>query len=801
MANFADFVDDTKLTIQTFDDSEERRRKGTPRGELAQIFLYDAEKINNLQAEGAGVFFTVNPQAEHGKRGTDNTTSFARLALDLDITKESQGATNEDRSSKKKELFEKVKNLPIPPNKVFITKNGAQPLWEFSDPRELRTIEERRAANEQYKSLVLGICKVLGHSSEGDSIARVIRLPGTLHLKSPNDPYKIEYQKLNKIKPAFREFLEAYPPIPQKNNSNNSSLVSLEESVRVSEGERHIKMQRLAVSLLSRRYNPKEVWDTMVLINQTYRDKEGNPSPLDSPDMQRIFTDACSYIGRDSSLNSQSLKWPDPPAEEAFSGLAGEIVRTIEPDSEVDPTAILLNFLIAFGSVIGSRPHFIVGATRHGMNEFGIIVGKTSKARKGTAWDYIERIFREIDPAWKHISGLSSGEGIISYIRDPIIRKKVNKKTEEIEEEIEDEGVADKRAMFIESEFARTLKAMDRTGSTLSEVIKSAWDGKNLATIIKSSLTSTNPHVSILAHVTQEELIKRLHESEVFNGFGNRFTFACVRRIKPIPSPRLGDSELFAMVEKVRDAVNFAVRVEEMTRTPEAEAYWRNWYHENYKKEKFGLIGAITDRDDAHVLRRQCLYALLDKSAVVELRHIKSAIAVEEYSERSVEYIFHNISGNSLASTIYQKLLPDPNGQAREDISKYLSHHRSSDEISKALSELEESGLAKRIKESTDGRPKEIWKAVTSEESEKSTSEELNSLPSLNSHDESKAINAEKPLEPVNSSEPTTGISTAEQKILSPNIGVQEKSGDSIAQQGAEEDNAPKFGDPIPERF
>lgn len=332
--------DTSKLTIQTFHDSEESRRKGTSRGELARIFLYDAERIKNLQSEGAGVFFTVNPQKEQDKRGTDNTTQFARVALDLDIAKESQSATNKDRTSKKNELFEKLKNLPIPPNKVFITKNGVQPLWELSDPRVLETIEERRAANEQYKSLVLGICKVLGHSSEGDSIARVIRLPGTLHLKIPNDPYKIEYQELNKIKPAFREFLEAYPPIIQKNNSNNSSLVSLEESVSISEGERHIKMQRLAVSLLSRRYKPEEAWQTMVAINQTYKDREGNSCPLDSSDMQRIFTDACSYLKIHDNKVELSIKIPT--ATEFLDQEFGDIEWLIEDLVPVSGTAAIV---------------------------------------------------------------------------------------------------------------------------------------------------------------------------------------------------------------------------------------------------------------------------------------------------------------------------------------------------------------------------------------------------------------------------------------------------------------------------
>ena len=41
-----------------------------------------------------------------------------------------------------------------------------------------------------------------------------------------------------------------------------------------------------------------------------------------------------------------------------------------------------------------------VGATRHFMNLFGLIVGDTSKARKGTSQQEIFRFFRPMDETW-----------------------------------------------------------------------------------------------------------------------------------------------------------------------------------------------------------------------------------------------------------------------------------------------------------------------------------------------------------------------------------------------------------------
>src|SRR5260221_3629893 len=54
--------------------------------------------------------------------------------------------------------------------------------------------------------------------------------------------------------------------------------------------------------------------------------------------------------------------------------------------TEADPMAILIQFLVALGNVVGHNPNFQVEATRHHLNLFATLVGATSKARKGTSW-------------------------------------------------------------------------------------------------------------------------------------------------------------------------------------------------------------------------------------------------------------------------------------------------------------------------------------------------------------------------------------------------------------------------------
>jgi hypothetical protein len=171
----------------------------------------------------------------------------------------------------------------------------------------------------------------------------------------------------------------------------------------------------------------------------------------------------------------------------AYHGVFGDIVRAIEPETEADPAGILIQLLIMWGACLGRTPYFAVGADRHHMNEFGVIVGDTAKARKGMSRGQSERIFESIDPEFTQnriMSGLSSGEGLIAAVADP---------------GDDDRGSLDKRLLIVQTEFSATLKVMAREGNTLSEMIRDAWDGRDLRTLTKNNpLKASGPHISII---------------------------------------------------------------------------------------------------------------------------------------------------------------------------------------------------------------------------------------------------------------------------------------------------------------
>jgi hypothetical protein len=412
------------------------------------------------------------------------------------------------------------------------------------------------------------------------------------------------------------------------------------------------------------------------------------------------------------------FEWPEPPPPEAFHGLAGKVVQAIEPHSEADPAALLVQFLMAFGNIVGRSAYYCVEDTQHHTNIFAVIVGETAKSRKGTSWGRIRNLFGELEPhwLWKVRSGLSTGEGLIWYVRDPFKKRKKPGKTEgksTVETTDVDEGVKDKRLSVVEEEFSLTLRVMERQGATLSAVLRDAWDTGNLSSLTKNSPAhATGAHISILGHITRQELKRYLTETEYANGFGNRFLWVCAKRSKCLPDGGALDKNILQpLIRRLQKALSFANKTGKMLRDHEARKMWDQVYPE-LSEGLPGLLGSITSRAEAQVLRLSMIYALLDCSQIIRVEHLKAALAVWKYCMASAEYIFGDDLGLPEADEILRALRESPEGLARSDISALFRHHKTAAQIQNALAALKERRLVEMRLVETNGRSAEVWEAV-----------------------------------------------------------------------------------------
>src|SRR5262249_16975667 len=141
------------------------------------------------------------------------------------------------------------------------------------------------------------------------------------------------------------------------------------------------------------------------------------------------------------------------------------------------------------------------------------------------------------------------------------------------------------------------------------------------------------------------------------------------------------------------------------------------------------LFGAITSRAEAQVVRLSCIYALLDGSPVVDIQHLRAALALWSYCEQSCRYIFGDALGNPIADRILQALRASPKGLNRSQISHLLGRNESASTIKNALGVLAEHGLAVRKVLQSGGRPEERWYATTTTKKTKQTKKDSSKRP------------------------------------------------------------------------
>jgi hypothetical protein len=494
------------------------------------------------------------------------------------------------------------------------------------------------------------------------------------------------------------------------------------------EGERNAGLTSLAGSMRRRGMSQSAIAAALLEENR----KRCEP-PLRDGEVRRIAGSVARYAPAPeatapprATTAPQALtarEWPEPLADEAFHGVAGELVRLIEPHTEADPAALLVQFLVAFGNLAGRGAHFRAEADEHHTNLFTVIVGQTSKGRKGTSLGQIQRVLSPVDPHWsdKRIqSGLASGEGLIWAVRDELVEQvpvREKGKPTVYEEAVTDPGETDKRLLVVEPEFARVLQVAEREANTLSAVVRQSWDSGTLRVLTKKQTArATGAHISIIGHITRDELRRLLTDTAIANGFANRFLWVCGRRSKCLPEGgSLEDVPLAPVVSRIRAAAEHARRTGELRRNAAARAIWHEVYA-TLSEGRPGLLGSVISRAEAQTMRLGCLYGLLDCAAEVGSEHLKAALAVWEYCEASARYVFGDALGDAVADEILRELRQRPQGMSRTEIREHFQRNRSSSEIGQALAVLQEYGLLRLVRsreEEGDKRPTERWFALT----------------------------------------------------------------------------------------
>jgi len=395
-----------------------------------------------------------------------------------------------------------------------------------------------------------------------------------------------------------------------------------------------------------------------------------------------------------------------PP--ETYHGLFGEMLKAVEGETEAHPAGILLSWLTLFGNSIGNNAWVKVGARRHYGNLYTAIVGRTSDA-KGDGYSVSLYPFRQADPIYSCTAianGVGSGEGLVERVRDEF--QGSNNKGEPLIIP----AANDKRCLLRLSELSRAFKSGRRESSTLSEMMREAWDGEPIHVPNRGSnqLTASGYTVSVIGDITPEVLGKLLSQgTEAVDGYANRFLWCLVRSPRSLPSG--GDvGVLDPFTQRLQSIILKAKGVGELKRDADAEHLW----HEVYQSLKVsGDSVPHTDRARPYTLRLSMLYALADGEKVIREPHLRAALAVWEYCRQSAKTLFQTrlvceAEPDPLWLRLLNAITLSP-GVLRSELTQRHQRFGDAEAIGLALDGLKAKGLAYPVMVKGGGRTGEWW--------------------------------------------------------------------------------------------
>lgn len=412
--------------------------------------------------------------------------------------------------------------------------------------------------------------------------------------------------------------------------------------------------------------------------------------------------------------NIEVKGWPKAtPA--MFHGFAGEFAHFATEKSEADPVAVLATLLCRFGVETGRNPYMLAGDKQHARLN-AVLVGQSSKARKGTSARPVKDVFSLPQKEWtccRFSPGpLSSGEGLVFAVRDPLQEYILNKQKQTGQEMMTDPGVDDKRLFVLDQEFASALSCTRREGNTLSTIVRALFDGDTIEPLTKTSkLTATDPHIGIVTHVTIHELHKKLDATEALNGFANRFLWLCVRRPKLVPFPEEMNSEKLREYQKrLISILKTSQKQNRMRFTDNARELWRMKYP-SIASDRPTLLGSILNRAEAYIRRIALSYALLDEAKTVDENHLTAAFGLWKFNEDSAAFIFGGFEADPVERRIVEALAEADGKMNTTALYKAFGNHLSKERLTIAMNTLSASRKIRieEVKPEGGGRPRKIF--------------------------------------------------------------------------------------------
>jgi hypothetical protein len=315
-----------------------------------------------------------------------------------------------------------------------------------------------------------------------------------------------------------------------------------------------------------------------------------------------------------------------------FHGVLGEIAEAADPGTEADKVGVYASLLSVAGALVGHDPYVRIANTKHPLLIWSLLIGRTNIGRKGEATGTAMRVAGEAKPDDVNAitdSGLSSGEGLIERIRDA-------------QDEEDDGGTDDKRLLVIETEMATVMAACSREGTKLPGILRQAWGGERLSSLIRKRIVASYSHIAIIGHITPREFRAKVRDADLAGGTWNRYLPLYVerRKLMALPAGFDDETELPVLAKKLAAAIDAARGLRSIGLSAEGAELWRaQLYREFTEFDEDTPAADFVQRAAPYCRRIAALHAALDGRQLVNTGDLMAAAHLIRYSITSARYV------------------------------------------------------------------------------------------------------------------------------------------------------------------
>ncbi|MFC1616836.1 DUF3987 domain-containing protein, partial [Candidatus Margulisiibacteriota bacterium] len=369
-----------------------------------------------------------------------------------------------------------------------------------------------------------------------------------------------------------------------------------------------------------------------------------------------------------------------------------------EKMTEADRRAIKSTLMAGLGNQYGGRLKVKLGSIKSPLILNILIVGETSKGRKGEAIDKALDILKVVNPSWIEnniSSGLKTGPGLIQTI--------INKK----------EDVNGYKKLFIIEEEGGTLfnLAYQKDNNTHA-LIRITFDQKPL-----QNMTVTNPQsvkdylLTVIVCITPKELEEVMPKLFIHNGSINRFGVQEAIKENSVAIPgEINISGINSEIDQLKKAVKLSQKLEYIELSQQAKQRWTTVYQRIEIMHNNEELGDATARAHQQILRMSAILALSELSEVIENEHIDTAYNYwKSYAASAYNLFCQKIADKNLKKLL-TALQRSKKGLTRTQIrNDVFQRNKKQEEIDTLLNSLKKRNLARMTEVKTKGRPAQKW--------------------------------------------------------------------------------------------